>query len=59
MLLSRKFIDINEIRPDRQANPTSFCLLKKKKTIKKYDSEKSNKKNNIELKINNRMYNII
>jgi hypothetical protein len=41
MLLQRKFIDINEIKPYKQANPTS-SISKKKQTIKKYDSEKSN-----------------
>jgi hypothetical protein len=51
MLLQRKFIDVNEIGPNKQANPKSSLLKKKKKKrkkkrrrLKKYDSEKSKQK---------------
>jgi hypothetical protein len=35
MLLQRKFIDVNEIGPNKQANPKSSLLKKKKKKRKK------------------------
>jgi len=43
MLLQRKFIDVNEIGPNKQANP-KFSLLKKKKKKEKKKKKKKTKK---------------